>query len=259
MSFNGVYRRPIPGFTLIELLIVVAIMGVLAALLFPVLARVRENARRATCQSNLKQMGMGVVQYSQDYDERFPPQWNETDTGTNVPAMAWPQLTYPYVKSKQVYVCPSQSYKAGNGYMSDGIWKVTDPVNYAVNVNVINGRFTGPFGLPAQGIPPAYVGLPVARITSAADVFMIFDCDHGRDGDGSPGRHYINDYRYTLASSADHWLPGNKADEPTSTAYGEREEPGRHLEGNNFLYADGHVKWLQHDSTPYTDPRWSIL
>jgi prepilin-type N-terminal cleavage/methylation domain-containing protein len=61
------------GFTLIELLVVLAIIAILAAILFPVFARARENARRASCQSNLKQIGLGIMQYSQDYDETLPP------------------------------------------------------------------------------------------------------------------------------------------------------------------------------------------
>lgn len=60
------------GFTLIELLVVIAIIAILAAILFPVFARARENARRASCQSNLKQIGLGILQYAQDYDERYP-------------------------------------------------------------------------------------------------------------------------------------------------------------------------------------------
>src|SRR5689334_5202516 len=61
-----------PGFTLIELLVVIAIIAILAAILFPVFARARENARRASCQSNLKQIGLGIMMYTQDYDETFP-------------------------------------------------------------------------------------------------------------------------------------------------------------------------------------------
>lgn len=70
----GPRRIPRRGFTLIELLVVIAIIALLAAILFPVFARARENARRASCQSNLKQIGLSVVQYTQDYDETFPLQ-----------------------------------------------------------------------------------------------------------------------------------------------------------------------------------------
>src|SRR5437763_14432141 len=79
------------GFTLIELLVVIAIIAILAAILFPVFARARENARRASCQSNQKQLGLGFLQYAQDYDERLPFHQN------------WAPQIYPYVKSTQIY------------------------------------------------------------------------------------------------------------------------------------------------------------
>ena len=65
------------GFTLIELLVVIAIIAILAAILFPVFARARENARKSTCQSNLKQIGIGIAMYAQDYDDRYimPTRW----------------------------------------------------------------------------------------------------------------------------------------------------------------------------------------
>src|SRR5476651_533107 len=70
------------AFTLIELLVVIAIIALLAAILFPVFARARENARRATCQSNLKQIGLGVAQYTQDYDDRLPGVTTATNGGS---------------------------------------------------------------------------------------------------------------------------------------------------------------------------------
>ena len=91
------------GFTLIELLVVIAIIALLAAILFPVFARARENARKTSCQNNLKQLGVGFAQYTQDFDEcTLPIRVN----GTNA-AFVWTECVYPYVKNKQVFVCPS--------------------------------------------------------------------------------------------------------------------------------------------------------
>lgn len=101
------------AFTLIELLVVIAIIAILAAILFPVFGRARENARRSSCQSNLKQISLGILQYVQDYDEQMPPLF--TDGGGTVGFggindRAWPQLVfpYPYVKSAQLFQCPSE-------------------------------------------------------------------------------------------------------------------------------------------------------
>ncbi|HEX8550992.1 MAG TPA: DUF1559 domain-containing protein [Abditibacteriaceae bacterium] len=104
------------GFTLIELLVVVAILGILAAILFPVFARARENGRRAACASNLKQIGLGMLQYSQDYDEVMIADWYGTNgNGDSTPLTApevhykWMDAAYPYIKSEQVFVCPSDT------------------------------------------------------------------------------------------------------------------------------------------------------
>src|SRR6187551_568249 len=112
------------GFTLIELLVVIAIIAILAAILFPVFARARENARRSSCMSNLKQIGIGFMMYSQDYDEKYPLSFSyrpvAPDTGTwgsNASGYYWfwYQLIYPYTKSFQLFRCPNGD-QSGYGY-----------------------------------------------------------------------------------------------------------------------------------------------
>ena len=96
-------RKSFRAFTLIELLVVIAIIAILASILFPVFARARENARRSSCQSNQKQIGLGVIQYSQDYDERLPL------TSYGATNIAWTNGAQPYMKSTQMFRCPSDS------------------------------------------------------------------------------------------------------------------------------------------------------
>ncbi|RYG57804.1 DUF1559 domain-containing protein, partial [bacterium] len=104
------------GFTLIELLVVIAIIAILAAILFPVFGRARENARRSSCQSNLKQIGLGFIQYTQDYDEKLPPPGTCGAPGSGCFTAdtagqfgSWSQRLHPYLKSSQIYACPSNT------------------------------------------------------------------------------------------------------------------------------------------------------
>jgi prepilin-type N-terminal cleavage/methylation domain-containing protein/prepilin-type processing-associated H-X9-DG protein len=100
------------GFTLIELLVVIAIIAILAAILLPVFAKARENARRSTCTNNLKQISLAVVAYCQDYNENYPY--------VNTPNTDWPQepgeiisALIPYLKSQNVWLCPDDPQAAG--------------------------------------------------------------------------------------------------------------------------------------------------
>lgn len=110
------------GFTLIELLVVIAIIAILAAILFPVFARARENARRSSCQSNAKQILLGIMQYTQDYDEKYMGMYTY-DAARTPQVHYWPTLIEPYVKSPQIFNCPSESLQnyvpTADGYLID--------------------------------------------------------------------------------------------------------------------------------------------
>ena len=96
------------GFTLIELLVVIAIIAILAAILFPVFARAREAARKATCLSNLKQIALAALMYAQDYDETWVGSYAYPNTWGECPHMTWMDLLQPYIKNLDLFACPSR-------------------------------------------------------------------------------------------------------------------------------------------------------
>lgn len=131
------------GFTLIELLVVIAIIAILAAILFPVFAKAREKARQASCNSNIKQLMLGVVSYAQDYDERLP---YDNLPGT-APYYTWRSMILPYIKNNQIFMCPSNASMSPSFVSYTGGTDDTLQSGYAINVSHwLAGAPTPPYG-----------------------------------------------------------------------------------------------------------------
>ena len=179
------------GFTLIELLVVIAIIAILAAILFPVFAQVREKARATSCLSNLKQIGLGLIQYSQDVDEQLPPAWigYDTDPAKSVgfPGKArWMDVVQPYVKSTQIFTCPDSNTKyvpvPANKIVNDidpatGKAYVEENGGYAMNVTY----FADDNANPPTPVPdvPAKASRGLASLPDPAATAYVFDFKNG--------------------------------------------------------------------------------
>ncbi|MGM0493690.1 MAG: DUF1559 domain-containing protein [Armatimonadota bacterium] len=125
------------GFTLIELLVVIAIIAILAAILFPVFARAREKARQTSCLSNLKQLGLGMQMYAQDYDERF--NLSQYQLPGSCPECFFGYAILPYVKNQQIFACPSDDQRDCAKWNRDGNhWDLTDEfaLSYSQNSHI---------------------------------------------------------------------------------------------------------------------------
>lgn len=232
------------GFTLIELLVVIAIIAILAAILFPVFARARENARRASCQSNQKQIGLAFLQYTQDYDERYPGdlQWNNANA---VESRGWMSIIQPYLKSEQIMRCPSDPVSdvnnvprgvgGGTTQQAGGWWGGITPfrLSYGYNANL------------------SYVNQ--ASITSVATTVMLTDtggipnpAKPSHEWDKEPAGFIIDDTTNGQVAA------GSANNEHHYTA-----PIARHLEMCNVLWADGHVKASKverfYNANPNTD------
>jgi len=210
------------AFTLIELLVVIAIIAILAAILFPVFARARENARRSSCQSNLKQIGLGFAQYTHDYDESEPGnQFNPASGGT----IFWMDSLQPYVKSSQIFQCPSDSVGTP--------WVSTPPnstfmCSYAVNHTYYDDPNSHP---PISDFGRNRI-IKLSQLNDISRTVQVLDVDHSAD----EFYFHTSDFPLTITGS------------PRTLNTGGGKPIERHLDTTNILFADGHVKAQKFDS-----------
>jgi prepilin-type N-terminal cleavage/methylation domain-containing protein/prepilin-type processing-associated H-X9-DG protein len=242
------------GFTLIELLVVIAIIAILAAILFPVFAQAREAARKATCQSNLKQLGSAFMMYSQDYDEKYPTSdgygtysaggfynWPPDAVGTPSPTSprfsSWQNTIQAYVKSEQVMVCPSltavdlfgylpshppKNIATGYTYNQLMSWKSTAAVLQPATIFLVTEGYgdVAYVDVATGGFPHIVSGFPLG----VGYQFGTTSCQMFSGFNGQPAWNFAR----------------------------------VHGGSNNYLFVDGHVKAVHPVGDYHTSPYWKI-
>jgi prepilin-type N-terminal cleavage/methylation domain-containing protein/prepilin-type processing-associated H-X9-DG protein len=273
------------AFTLIELLIVIAIIALIAAILFPVFARARENARRASCQSNLKQLALGFAQYVQDSDERYPQAW-DTDlskagtsswqsglSNSTTEPILWPAKIFPYVKNRQVYNCPSRKIGtyglpscAGSTQNVALGWDANDnfgedakQVSYGYNAFYIGGEQYEGLGSGCRNSNVIVsgenysngIGAHESSLLVPASTVLLVDNSMQNRNSGYPA---FADVVPTIPDADDDTrinCTASGASEPADSFQ------RIHFNGVNVTFADGHVKWLTKEALLYRPSNYS--
>jgi prepilin-type N-terminal cleavage/methylation domain-containing protein/prepilin-type processing-associated H-X9-DG protein len=238
-------KKRFQGFTLIELLVVIAIIAILAAILFPVFAQARSKARQASCQSNMKQIGLGIMMYAQDYDEILPgntplntngitdARWPAPSTTAHSAGLSeplgwmqpydpanpgtfriWARDIQPYIKNTAVFHCPQTKPRSSDGTCAagGGTCEVTGAVaGQAGNGNILLNGITASKAL--------------AAIPAPADIIFA---------------HEVRNFNRVAQEKPHGIVVGS---EVLYTGFTNGYYDSLHTDGANLLFCDGHVKW----------------
>ena len=268
---NELKTKRAQAFTLVELLVVIAIIALLAAILFPTFSRARENARRSSCLSNMKQIGLGIAQYTQDYDERLPYSGPKANGGR------WANKIGPYLKNTSIFTCPSytdnQSAIPGEFMKPDLSGWGGNGSTYAININYSDyDAPTAPVTIKSRHLAEMVDSANSALIVETAVLTLNSNALLASADNNDPLKwnNYINkadaaspykgnsDWLWTPPTNWDGYdrcnpsVPFSQKTNYTCagqpSTYNNMIRPiGRHFDGLNVAYADGHAKWIRID------------
>jgi prepilin-type N-terminal cleavage/methylation domain-containing protein/prepilin-type processing-associated H-X9-DG protein len=256
--------RPTKGFTLIELLVVIAIIAILAAILFPVFAQARSKARQITGTSNIKQLALGVLMYSQDYDEKFPrcgyggaangalggPPYNQYD------GLEWQNTIQPYVKNGGLFVSPGDASQPTGWAVGDSDWTYDDG-QFSLMFNDLLAHEAGTITVGGTTFTDETTQVRLADGSSQAAVNAPADCVMLAEGHSGwnkqpAGAPIIPDWQgHTDPNSKwmkEHSISGNFTPFIAPIGYdGTQLFAGLpfYSGGANFAFTDGHAKWFR--------------